>query len=813
MSKQWYVREVPSAEPIGPFSTAELREQVAKGRFLEALVATDGGVEWTPLSTELAREDALVNALGNAPTVAQASVTPPRPRAPSSPPGNVLTPPPGVVPTAVSPVGAPMTPAFGSPQPLPFPPVAAPIVPFAAPLPPPLAPPPRRASTPAPPMVAPMGGVSPSYSPPAPAPAPIGSVSPMSPGYSAGPSMPPGASVAPRAPRARLSNAGVLILSLVGALILGVVVFSLVVYARKAGGGKELSQSVIRVVLPSGSGTGFFVAGPDDLAYVATAYHVVASGEPILIEQTLDGAGGGGRHFTQAYPDTEVVGFDADADVAVIRLNGVTRDHFRPLSLAAASNADETVLSYGFPGSSLAHKFGMVSKPGKILSIVRFPVIDHRTHEVLRSDAVAGLLVSVDIEPGFSGGPTCNEKGEVVGVNVTKDLAHRGQNGAVDVSVLRDLLSKVKRAADHKDPTEAEVKEMLGHVEREYLLLPIDRRKTAREDEFVSTSDLPRVGDLITTIRRLENDTSRKGENKLSGAAGLGVVLARLPGRPLETYTDRSTRKAMTECEVRERGLREFFGPLASSRGGGPPPAASEEEARAKCSELAFRPLVWDLTSLALQWEGQPREITVSKVEVVDPDRHVYRAAVHFAGIEHLVDVWLAGDGGRLRLKLFDGEGEASGLSAARDVAGSSFAGVWHRNDARVAHNITREVESDMETDETLSVAVTGDGVASLTHQFRRRLYMTGHRRLACGGSILNLGLEQSFTGNLESGTITATRSKDARPLGADMTNCGEALNYAPDLVFVLKIVGDKLLVYRTGGAEYPEVAEFTRTP
>jgi S1-C subfamily serine protease len=607
-------------------------------------------------------------------------------------------------------------------------------------------------------------------------------------------------------PRPRLSNGGVIVLALVASLLAAVLVFSVVLGLRKAVS-HDTSHGVVRVVMQSGTGTGFFVQGPDDFAYVATAYHVVASGEPILVEQTLDGAGG--HTYPVAYPDAEVVGFDADADVAVIRLNGVSRSQFTVLPLASEAKADENVLSYGFPGSSLVHKFGMVSKPGKVLSLVRFPVIDRRTGDVVRTDAVAGLLISVDIEPGFSGGPTCNEHGEVVGVNVTKDLAHRGQNGAVDVSVLKELLSHVKRADAYKDPTPDEVKALLSRVEREYLLLPMDKRKTTREDDFVSMSDLPRVDALITTIRRMENDTSKHPDSKLSGAAALGLVLARLPGKPLETYRDRSTRKAMADCEVRERGLREFFGSIAASRGAaGSVPA---DDVRAKCSELGFRPLVWDLTSLALQWGGQPRDITVSKVDVIDPDRHVYRAGVRFAGVDHLVDVWLAEDGGRLRLKLFDSNGEATGLSVARDVPASAFAGTWHRSDARIAHNIAPGVESDVETDETLAVAMSGDGAASITHQYKRHVYMTGRRRLACGGATLSLGLEQSFNGALEGGTITATRTKAARAMGADMAKCGEALGYASDLVMVLKVVDGKLFVYRTGGSEYPEVAEFTR--
>jgi len=713
MSKQWYVREVPAAEPVGPFTTADLRREVQAGRYREALVATDGASEWRPLLAELAAEDPL----GNAPTVAHAKVA-----APVVPPTRTLV-------LAQPAASAPRTP---------------------------------------------------------PPPAPLASNPP---------------------PRVRASRANVLTVAIAGVLLLGLLAFGVGLLVRRGVAGKDVGQGVVRVVLPSTSGTGFFIAGPDDLAYVATAYHVVASGEPILIEQTLDG--GGGRHFHQAYPDVEVVAFDADADVAIVRLNGVTRDHFRTLALAKTTAADESVLSYGFPGSSLAHKFGMVSKPGKVLSVVHFPVIDHRSGEVVRSDAVAGLLVSVDIEPGFSGGPTCNDHGEVVGVNVTKDLAHRGQNGAVDVSVLRELVTHVRRSEAEAPPTADEVKALLTRVEREYLLLPLERRKTTREDDFVSTGDLPRVGELITTIRRMENDTSRKPDTKISGAAGLGLVLARLPGKPLETYSDRSTKKAMADCEVRERGLREFFGSIASSRGGGGGGAA--EEARAKCSELAFRPLVWDLSALALQWEGQPRQITVSKVDVVDADRHVYRAAVQFAGIDHLVDVWLGGDGGRLRLKLFNGEGEASGLSTVTDVPGSAFAGSWRRTDPRIAHSLMRGVDSDWETDETIAIAMTGDGNASLTHQFRRKITMTGSRRLACGGTVLSLGIEQSFAGTLESGTITATRTKEAKPIGADMARCGDALSYSPDLVVVLKMKGETLLVYRTGGAEYPQLAEFTR--
>ena len=41
-----------------------------------------------------------------------------------------------------------------------------------------------------------------------------------------------------------------------------------------------------------------------------------------------------------------------------------------------------------------------------MLSLVSFPAYDERYARVLRENAVDGLLISTDIEPGMSGGPT-----------------------------------------------------------------------------------------------------------------------------------------------------------------------------------------------------------------------------------------------------------------------------------------------------------------------------------------------------------------------------------------------------------------------
>jgi S1-C subfamily serine protease len=605
----------------------------------------------------------------------------------------------------------------------------------------------------------------------------------------------------PPRPRAVAWLVAAIGLSLVVAVAAGVVL------VKRSGAHSAIAgRSVVRVVLTHEAGTGFFVTGPDSQAYVVTANHVVDSGEPILIERTVEGSGG--SKWTEAYPDAEVVAFDADADLAVIRLNGVSADHFTPLPLAAAPTADEAILSYGFPASSLASRSGMVSKPGKVLSLVKFPVVDRRTEEVLRNDAVDGLLVSSEIEPGFSGGPTCNERGEVVGVNVTKDVVHRAQNGAVSVAAVKELLAQVVPKGHALEPTADDVRKLLARVQSEYLLLPVERRWSAREDDFVSAGDLPRTSEMITAIRRLEDDTARDARTKLSGQATLGLVLARLPGRPLETYTDRVTRKALADCELREKSLREFFGTLAKPGGD----ADSLAEATSgRCSALAFRPLVWDMTAMALRWEGSERAITVGKVDSVDPERHVYRASVRFEGIDYLVDVWLATDGGRLRLKVFDNQGMPAGLSLVQKTPASELSGTWHRAEPRTAHDFGRGVDADMDVGETLVVAIGTDGSANVTHQMRRHVYFNGRRRAACGGSTLDLGIEQTFHGMLQDASIVGFRKMDAKAIGADTTRCWSLFTYAPDQEAVFKRVGEKLVMYRTDGIAFPEAAEFER--
>src|SRR3569623_1593260 len=350
---------------------------------------------------------------------------------------------------------------------------------------------------------------------------------------------------------------------LFAALTLGVVGTGVIIAATR-GGSVTAKDAIVRVTTGTGTGAGFFIEGPDKYAYVATANHVVDTGERVLVERDV---GNDKDAFVEAYPETEIVATDPDADLAILRIKNVEASRFSRRALATKPTKDEKIQSYGYPGSSLASRPGLISKDGKVLSLVSFPAYDDRYARVLRDNAVDGLLVSSEIEPGMSGGPTLDEAGEVVGINVTKDRAHVGQNGAVSVTALRTLLSKVQPANAKVELKPDDVASLLDKIQTDYLLLPIEERSRVRETDFVHAGDLPQLRQLVGEVRREERntDTSFIAKYQLSGQAARGMFFARMPGKLLETYRAPQTTAPRVAGELANQRLTCFLGDLSPS--------------------------------------------------------------------------------------------------------------------------------------------------------------------------------------------------------------------------------------------------------
>ncbi len=177
--------------------------------------------------------------------------------------------------------------------------------------------------------------------------------------------------------------------------------------------------SVLRIVGDSNAGSGFVV---DAAGYVLTNEHVVA----------------GQSRLTAILDDdtrlrARVVSADEQRDIALLRVEGGNR--LKPLTFATALKEGEDVIALGYP----LNLSGTITITRGIVSALRW------------FDGVKHVQTDAAFNPGNSGGPLLNGRGEVVGMNSTvirriegRDFDAQGIGFAITYDVLAERHAEMR---------------------------------------------------------------------------------------------------------------------------------------------------------------------------------------------------------------------------------------------------------------------------------------------------------------------------------------------------------------------------------
>ena len=267
---------------------------------------------------------------------------------------------------------------------------------------------------------------------------------------------------------------------------------------------ERVSPSVVNIAVSTGFGGGTgsgFVLDTD--GHIVTNNHVIEGAEQILV-----------RFADDTLVEADLVGADADSDLAVIRVD-VPMNLLREVRLG-----DSSTLRVGQRAIAVGNPFGFeqTMTTGIISALGR----------VVRQESGFSLpqLVQTDaaINPGNSGGPLLNARGEVIGVNTlifSSSGSSSGVGFAVPVNTVKRVVPSLIATGRYDDPwlgisgisiTPAVAEVLDLPVEQGILLQgvvsegPADRAGLRGNDQQVEIDGrlVPTGGDIIVAIDGVE---------------------------------------------------------------------------------------------------------------------------------------------------------------------------------------------------------------------------------------------------------------------------------------------------------------------
>ena len=299
----------------------------------------------------------------------------------------------------------------------------------------------------------------------------------------------------------------------------------------------------------SGQGSGFVV---DEDGEVVTNAHVVTQGEGRDIKKARE-------VFVKFEDDNQVpadiVGFDPNADVALLRLKEREGLTIRPLPLG---RSDEVIV--GEPVAAIGSPFSEEQS----LSVGVVSATDRGIESLTGFETLGAVQTDAAINPGNSGGPLLDAEGEVIGINAqirTRSGGGEGVGYAIPVDNVRRSIEDIRRSGEVKYaylgvsttavyPQLAERFDLgTDHgawVQEVVQGGPADKAgvRAGRGEQRFQARPVTPGGDVITKIDGREIDTE----------TDLGIVVAEnRPGETIELELLRDGERRTVEVELDER--------------------------------------------------------------------------------------------------------------------------------------------------------------------------------------------------------------------------------------------------------------------
>lgn len=220
----------------------------------------------------------------------------------------------------------------------------------------------------------------------------------------------------------------------------------------------------------SGFGTGFFVR---QNGYIVTNHHVIQGAEKVTV--TL---------YSDEELEAEVVWYSTADDLAILKIEGTGYPTLK-IGDSDQVKVGDTAIAIGNPGGNVCP---WTTTKGIISALDREVTVEG-------SRAIVDLtLMQTDaqVNPGNSGGPLCNDQGEVIGIVTRKLTDYEGIGMAIPINGAMELVNAFLNTG-----TAANV---VSSVSKVRLTIGIQAAEVKQGDPITATFVSPADGILVISV-------------------------------------------------------------------------------------------------------------------------------------------------------------------------------------------------------------------------------------------------------------------------------------------------------------------------